>query len=282
MGGRRLATTLGVLALALAADVGAQPSTNIDDYVLFAATTIKTRAPTITDGDVGVNEPNGQLVAPRSFTAPNSVVAADRVRFDRVASNTVLQRLYANDVQFGPPATPVTLPIIADVPAACGYPSPFPVCTPGVDVDVPAGTTTTLAPGTYGRVRVHGTSIASGALVLSGGSYVFCDLKVSRAAALRAQAPSTIDVVGKVSLGASSYFGPDTGSGLVASDIQMYSAGPTVRLSRQSVSNARICSPSAKMKISRGGSHRGVYVAAFIRTQDVALGIGSPSGAFVE
>jgi hypothetical protein len=72
-----------VLMLLLAAPARAQPSTNLDDYVLFATTTLKTKGPTISDGDVGVNLFDGRLVAPRFFTAPNSIVAADRVRFDR-------------------------------------------------------------------------------------------------------------------------------------------------------------------------------------------------------
>ena len=278
-----IASLLGVVALALATDAGAQPSSNVDDYVLFATGTIKTKGVTISDGDVGVNDPGGRLIAPRFFTAPNSVVASDRVRFDRNPSNTVLQQLYANVVeQYGPtPTGPVATPIIADVAAACGYPDPFPPCAPGVDVDVAVSTTTVLPAGTYGKVRVHGTSASSASLVLTGGTYVFCDLKASRNAQVRVQAPSTIDVIGRVTFGPSTFLGPDGGSGLVASDIHLYSSGPLVKLTRDSFSNARICAPSAKMRLSQGGTHVGVYVAAFIRTEEVTLDVGSPSGAFL-
>ena len=276
-----IAGLLGVVALALAPDAGAQPSSNLNDYVLFATGTIKTKGVTISDGDVGVNNVGGRLIAPRFFTAPNSVVASDHVRFDKSPTNTVLQQLFANVVdQYGPAPTPFTPPIIADVPTACGFPSPFPPCAPGVDVDVVAGMTTVLAPGTYGKVRVHATSLASGALVLSGGTYVFCDLKVSHSAQLRVQSPSTIDVIGKVNLGPDTFFGPDTGSGLVASDIQLYAAGPLVKLTRNSFSNVHICAPNSKLRLSQGGTHVGVYVAGFIRTEEVTLDVGSPSGAF--
>jgi hypothetical protein len=273
---------LGLVALALATEARAQPSSNVNDYVLFATGTIKTKGVTISDGDVGVNDPGGRLIAPRFFTAPNSVVASDRVRFDKNPSNTVLQQLYANVVeQYGPTPTPFTPPIIADVPAACGFPDPFPPCAPGVDVEVAAGTTTVLAPGTYGRVRVHGTSVSSAALVLTGGTYVFCDLKVSRNGQVRVQTASTIDVLGRVTFGPSTFFGPDTGSGLVASDIQLYAAGPLVKLTRDSFSNVHLCAPSAKLRLSQGGTHIGVYVAAFIRTEEVTLDVGSPSGAYL-
>jgi hypothetical protein len=277
-----IASLLGILALALVTDADAQPSSNLDDYVLFATGTIKTKGVVISDGDVGVNDPGGRLIAPRFFTGPNSVVASDRVRFDKNPSNTVLQQLYANVVeQYGPAPTPFTPPIIADVPLACGYPNPFPPCAVGVDVDVPVGTTTVLPPGSYGRVRVHGTAASSASLVLTGGTYVFCDLKVSRTAQLRVQNPSTIDVVGRVTFGPDTFFGPDTGSGLVASDIQLYAAGHLVKLTRNSFSNVHICAPNSKLRLSQGGTHIGVYVAGFIRTEEVELDVGSPSGAYL-
>jgi hypothetical protein len=275
---------LGALAFALASDVAAQPSTNINDYVLFASRMIKTKGPTISDGDVGVNLQGGRLIAPRFFFAPNSVVASDRVRFDKNPSNTVLETLYANVIEhYGPPnAIPFTPPIIADVKAACGFPIPFPNCQPASPVDVAVGTTTNLPPGVYGKVRVHGTALSSGNLVLTGGNYVFCDLKVGRNADLRVQTASTIDVAGSVSFGPDTFFGPDTGSGLVASDIQLYSAGPVVKLTRDSFSKARICAPDSKMRLTQGGTHNGVYVADFIRTEGVFLDVGSPSGAFLQ
>jgi hypothetical protein len=80
--------------------------------------------------------------------------------------------------------------------------------------------------------------------------------------------------------GPSSFFGPDTGSGLVASDIQLYAAGSLVKLTRESESNVHICAPDSKMRMSQGGTHVGVYVAGYIRTEEVLLDVGSPSGAF--
>jgi hypothetical protein len=271
-----------MVAAALATDVAAQPSSDINDYVLFGVAGIKTKGPTISDGDVGVNIGGGRLIAPKFFNGPNSVVASDRVRFDKSPSNTILQQLFANVVEFGPPGTPFATPIIADVKAACGFPVPFPTCAVGNDVDVPVGATTTLPSGVYGKVRVHGTQLAHGVLQLSGGSYVFCDLKVGRNAQLQVQNPSTVQVAGRMAFGPSTFLGPDTGSGLVASDIQFYVAGKIVKLTRESFSNARICAPDSKMRLTQGGTHVGVYVAGFIRTEGVMLSVGSASGAFVD
>jgi hypothetical protein len=274
---------VAALAVACATGARAQPSPNLGDYVLFASTAVKTRGPTITAGDVGVNQAGGRLVAPRFFTAPSSVVASDRVRFDRNPASTVIQQLFSNVIeQFGPPATPFTPPIIADLKTACGFPSPFPACDTQLDVEVAIGATTVLTPGVYGRVRVHGGDLAAGSLVLTGGTYVFCDLKVSREAQLRVQMQAVIDVVGKTSFGPSSLFGPDTGSGLAASDIQLYAAGSLVKLARDSTSAAHVCAPDAKLRMSQGGTHVGVYAAGSIRTEEVMLDVGSASGAFVE
>lgn len=283
MARRTIAGFLAAVALALASDAAAAPSTNINDYVLFAVSTLKTKGPIVANGDIGVNISGGRLIAPRFLTAPNSVVASDRVRFDRNPMNTVYQQLYANIIEhYGPPnPTPFTPPIIADVKAACGYPIPFPSCAPGSPIDVAIGTTTNLGPGTYGKVRVHGTALSSGTLVLTGGNYVFCDLKVGRNADLQVAAPSTINVVGNVAFGVNSFLGPEANSGLVASDIQVYAGGPVVKLTRSSYSNARICAPDTKMRLTQGGTHVGVYVANYIRTEVVNLDVGSPSGAFL-
>jgi hypothetical protein len=282
MSSRGLASVaVAVSLLAMAARAGAQPSANVDDYVLLATGTLKTKGPTIADGDVGVNDAGGRLISRGPLTAPNSIVASDQVRLDNVPGNTVAQELFANVVEVGGTATPFSPPLVADVPGACGFPSPFPACAPGMDVDVAAGTTTNLAPGTYGKVRVHGSPLAAGVLVLTGGSYVVCDLKASRTAQVRVQAPATLAVVGKISLGPGAVLGPEAGSGLVASDVHVYASGPTVKLARQSHAEAHLCAPSAKLKMSRGGTHVGSFVASYIRTQEVTLAIGSPSGAYL-
>lgn len=278
---RRIAPIIVAASLVASAHAVAQPSANVNDYVLFAGATLKTKGPTIADGDVGVNDAGGRLISRGPFTAPSSIVASDRVRLDKIPANTVVQELFANIVEVGGTATPFSPPIVADLATACGFPAPFPVCAPGMDVDVPAGTTMNLAPGVYGKVRIHGSSLAAGVLVLTGGAYVVCDVKASRTAQVHVQAPTTLAVVGKVSLGPNSFFGPETGSGLVASDVQVYANGPIVKLARQSYSEARLCAPSAKLKISRGGTHVGTHVASSIRTQEVTLALGSPSGAFL-
>jgi hypothetical protein len=279
---RRLGAAIAV-ALAGPHLAAAQPSANLNDYVLFAERAIQTKGPSISDGDVGVNLPGGELLAPRFFAAANSTVASDAVHFDRNPANTTLQQLFANVVVFGPPATPFTPPIIPDVAAACGFPSPFPACDPQHPVEVPIGTTTVLPPGPYGRVVVHGTSLSASTLVLTGGTYVFCQLKVSRQSELRALAPVTLDVATKVSFGPSTFLGPDPSvPSLRSSDVRVYVDGSLVKLTRDSTSVAHVCAPNAHLRLSKGGVHTGVYVASLIRTEEIFLALGSPSGAFVD
>src|SRR4030095_13919105 len=93
----------------------------------------------------------------------------------------------------------------------------FPGCDEFSPVGIDPGITVTLHPGTYGTLRMRGTPAAAGVIELAGGDYVFCDVKLSRNAEIRALAPSTIQVVDKASFGPDTSFGPAAGSGLGAS-----------------------------------------------------------------
>src|SRR6185436_17604250 len=86
------------------------------------------------------------------------------------------------------PGGGVPEPIIADVPAACGFPGSFPACNPAAGVVVRAGRTV-LPPGVYGDVVVKSPG-ALASLELTGGSYVFCSLRIGRHAEVRVRRPS--------------------------------------------------------------------------------------------
>jgi hypothetical protein len=281
---RRLVQVV-LAVLALATPVRAQPSSDLKDYVLFATQYLRTKGITVYAGDVGVNVAGGRLIAPRFFTAPLSVVASDIVSFSKNPGGTQIGTLYSNQtLRYGPTGTPFTPPIIADPATDCGYPDPFPVCPPfnsAPSVNVPLGMTLNLAPGTYGKVRVRGTQMPFGNLVLTGGTYVFCSLKLGRGAKLTVQSPSTIEVIGRATFGPDSEFGPASGSGLVASDIDLFVAGRTVKMGRGAVSNARVCAPNSQIRLSKGGQHVGRKVAGRIFTEEIEVAIGSPSGAFL-
>jgi hypothetical protein len=262
-----------VLAVALATTVAAQPSADLHDYVLFAGTLIKMKEANVLNGDVGVNAFEGRLIAAHTFSAPGSVVAADEVRFDKEPANSVMQQLYANVVDLGPQGTPFATPIVADLAAGCDFPSPFPGCDELSPVGIDPGITVTLHPGTYGTLRMRGTPAAAGIVELTGGNYVFCDVKLSRNAEIRALAPSTIQVVDKASFGPNTVFGPAAGSGLGASDVPLFVAGALVKFSRGSFSQANVCAPGGKLKFAADGTHVGMHVADSIKAQPATLSL---------
>jgi hypothetical protein len=252
---------------------GGQPSTNLNDYVLFATTRLQTKGLTIWNGHVGVNLPAGRLIAPRFFNAPNSIVASDLVRFDAGPDKVRVAQLYANLLErVGPTPTPFTPPIIGDPAAACGFPDPFPACNPLNRVNVITGTTTVLPPGVYGSVRVSGFTGSGSTLVLEGGSYVFCDLKLGRGATVWAQAPATV-TIHRGRFGPGSFFGANVPSGLAASDVRLYATG-AMKFGRGAASRAYICAPDSSLRMSKAGTHVGVRIARFIFTEEVTLDLG--------
>jgi cysteine-rich repeat protein len=255
----------------------AQPSTNLDDYALFADESLKTKGLHIADGDIGVN--SGQLDAQRApaIDAPNSTVAASTVRINAVS---ICMQLFANSVRSsGPgcgPGTQFTVPIVPSVAAACGFPVAFPACdpNPSADINIPAGTSLTLGPGVYGDVTIRSgrnefATLVAGTLILTGGNYVFCSLRAGRAAQIYAQNPVEIDVGGVLTLGNGSFTGPAPGASLTPADIQIFAAGTKVHFSRQSEVRAHLCAPNATLRLTAGGSHAGSFVAQRIRTERI-------------
>jgi hypothetical protein len=269
----RPALFAAILALASATTVAAQPSADLHDYVLFAGSIIKMKDANVLNGHVGVNAFEGRLIASHTFTAPGSVVTADEARFDKEPANSVMQQLYANVVVSGPEGMPFATPIVADLAAGCDFPSPFPGCDELSPVGVDPGLTVTLHPGTYGTLRMRGTPAAAGVIELTGGEYVFCDVKLSRNAEIHALAPSTIQVVDKASFGPNTVFGPAAGSGLEADDVRLFVAGSLVKFSRGAFSQANVCAPVGKLKMAADGTHVGMHVADSIKAQPVTLSL---------
>jgi cysteine-rich repeat protein len=254
----------------------AQPSSNLDDYVLFAEQSIRTKGLRVADGDIGVNQSGGRLDAPKfpAIAAPNSTVASDIVRIDE---SSQCMELFANTViRTGPscgPAMPFVTPIIADLQAACGFPDPFPACNPANPVVVKPGETRVLAPGVYGNVFVKSGSFSGvvipGTLELTGGVYVFCNLRAGRNSRILFDSASVVNVVGIVNIGNNTFTGPAPGSGITADDIRFFVNGGSVHFSRISDVVMRLCAPFAKLKVTKGASLTGNFFAFQIRTEEI-------------
>jgi hypothetical protein len=273
------------LAILLAAPLAwSQPSTNLDDYAILAETKLKSKGLSLACGNVGVNQPGGSVKAPKTFSVPGQLVAD----IAKLGPDVVCGELFANLTIASKPATPWTPPIFADLAAACGFPNPFPVCDLANPVTVDAGTTTNLPPGTYGNLRVKGgiDSITllpnPGVLVLEAGSYTFCDVKLSKFGEVRFTDPATVNVAGNLRMQRSNIWGAADGSGVAPSDITVFVNGPKVHYSRGAQVEATLCAPSAKCRLTKGGSHAGRVYCTFVRTEEVFFNCGSPSGAFLD
>ena len=273
----RLAGSYLLLPAVLAASLAsAQPSSNIDDYVIFAEDSIATKGMRVADGDIGVNQPGGRLDAPKSpgIAAPNSIVASDIVR---IVEASVCMDLFANTVmRTGPscgPAMPFTPPIIANLQAACGFPNPFPACNPANPVSVRSGETRVLAPGVYGNVSVRSGGFSGvvipGTLELTGGVYVFCNVRSGRNSRILVDGASTINVAGFLNLGNGTYTGPTPGSGLTSDDVRVFVNGPRVHFSRVSNVVMRMCAPFARVNVTKGASLTGNFFALQFRTEEI-------------
>jgi hypothetical protein len=281
---RRAFLTVALLA-GLAGSAGAQPSSTLTDYVLFAEELLKPNALLVPCGSIGVNSTAGLLRQTNGITLTTGDCVANTARMDGLGS--IGGDLFANfTVNPQKPPLAFTPPVLTGSLATnCGFPGSFPVCDLFTPVTVDAGTTLSLPPGTYGHLTVKGGYDVfllpnPGILQLQGGSYTFCNVKLSRFAEVRALAPVTVNVDGKLKMTAENFFGPDTGN--VASDVVVHVNGTKVRYSRTSSVIARVCAPQATCALLDGGTHFGGVWCRKLKARDVTITCASPSGAFVD
>ncbi len=241
-------------------------SSSLDAYSLFATDGMRVRNLRAGDGDLGVNA--GAFVARGTFAAPTAQIVADRAD---LGTGGACGALYANTaIGAGPTCTgagAAPTPIIADVPTACGYPSSFPACNDAARLVVRAGRTV-LPPGVYGDVVVKSPG-ALATLELTGGSYVFCSLRVGRHGEVRFRGPSQIHVAGVMKLGVGAQLAPVDGiAEPLAADVWV--AGKSTTLDRDSRVLATVCAPAAKLKLNRSRVE-GAAVAKEIRASGATV-----------
>lgn len=124
----------------------------------------------------------------------------------------------------GTQSTPLPLPVFALLPVVQTA-----AARPGVaDVSVGGGQTVTLAAGDYGHVSVA----ANGKLVLTGGVYNVIDVTTAGpngcqypCASIEAAAATDVRIAQRLTVGAASFVGPQSGSGVDASQIVIYVGG---------------------------------------------------------
>ena len=275
---RSCVVAAGLILIARAAS--AQPSTNLDTYVLFAQENIRIRTLEVkSGGNLGVNA--GLLYFRGNVIAGQSEIAADIVHMD---SSTSCMKLFSNSLVGAssfcvdaPGAVPK--PLIADLPAACDFPpaGAF-ACDRSEDVLVDHDQTTTLSPGTYGNLVVEGGGRGPAVLKLTGGEYRFCNVRVGRNGSIVFGGPSTVTVSGSSRVSNATRLGPENSNTTPASAIQWFVQGSQARFSRKGQIELYACAPNGKMIIGSGTELTGRFVARSIRLKKSKIFFVPPGG----
>jgi hypothetical protein len=264
---RRLALSLVGLALLTATPVIAQPSRLIGPYVLFAQDSIHIRTANIQDGDVGVNA--GVLYSTGNLVAGMSKFAAD---VTHLGPSTDCETLFTNSLVGGAAACPkasLTLPrpllTSSSLSNACGFPPPSAAHT--CDATMPRfvghNQTLSLTPGQYGDLTVEGGGEGPATLKLAPGEYVFCNVRIGRAASVLFSGPATVFVNGTVRSNNAIDVAPDksVASPPQPGEIKWFVGGSAVRFSRRGNIQQYLCAPNAKLNIGNNVALTGRFVA---------------------
>ena len=158
------------------------------------------------------------------LTEEGVVLKAPNVKVKKNA--TILGELVYNDlvsVGSGVTIAEQTMASASDWPLFQGFGLPaFETATPGaLVIDVPQGGSDTATPDAYDLIKVR----KNGTLILSAGDYDLRELDGGVNASFLFQGPSTLRIKERFAISKNSFFGPDAGSGIDASDIIVYVEG---------------------------------------------------------
>ncbi|MEW6270822.1 MAG: hypothetical protein AB1689_16185, partial [Thermodesulfobacteriota bacterium] len=265
-----LAASLAVAVPIGAITAGALP-TDLSTYVLFAEQSVFVGQNSVVIGNVGVNQPNGTgaTIGRATVLAGDSDLAAAIVRLNALSS---IDDLFANVIQASTTATVrgATMPFgnapILVLP-------PLPSFNPGsMNVVVPAGQTTVLPAGAYGRVLVG----EGATLELTGGTYDFRDVLIENDGALHALAAAEIKIAGnlrgynRVSVGA------DPNGALPPTDVELFIRGTGARFGLAATLSGIFFGSNATFAARNALALQGQIVARRIEVHPGAV-IGSPT-----
>jgi hypothetical protein len=215
-------------------------------------------------GNFGVNSPTGQVNLGQEVFMPdgttlfaNLVKLRNGVSVFNVLANSLL---VGKDVSIrgttGAPVLPAEDPFcpIPDVP--CGTQDVL----VAKNVSAPA-----LVPGSYRSLMVmNGASVS-----LSPGAYQFCQVMIGRGASIEILGPqaTTIDVDGSFKLGNGSTFVPSANAPTPTLDV----GGSRLKVGAQSVLEARVSAPNARMSLGRSSRIAGTFCALKLNTDANAV-----------
>ncbi len=295
-------------------------ATNLDAYFIFAQQSVGLKNFTLLGAcNVGVNckRPTansacGVASNEDSFFADGSQLAADVTRFNKAGAS--IWQLFTNELNGSGNVTirlpgskpdgsdPLVNPILADLDmdgtpscdagcvtdfgdleVACGFPVPFPACTPAVPVLVPDNSDCIgvpdalpgngrcdLAPGVYGDLKVQNNAM----LTLVGGNYVFCDVSFGRSTTTTVNAPAVWDVSGDLSINNDSTFGQG------CNDVRVHLKGPgDFSFGRNATILGRFCAPERRMFVGHNNDLTGQFIGDIVQADSSNRGhCCAPSG----
>lgn len=277
----RSLVVVSLAALLCPTDALAQ-SDRLDDYILIANRAASFgRENSVASGNVAVEASGGaggQLSVNRRFVGSDgSHLVADAAQitgpsslFALFANTTSLKSTVTIRSSCGGTACPFPMPILG------GLPSLSAMSAGTTDVTVPARTTVTLAAGTYGRIRLRGRS----ALVLTGGTYNFRELRADRSTRILFTAPTAVNVERTFQLGGHAMVGP-VGPGARAQDLLIAVHGDRVRMRHHVTFSGRLWAPNSLVIIGAASLIKGQVIADEARmARGVVFQSALPLGPF--
>jgi hypothetical protein len=304
----RFPVAIAALVLGVAVPAGAQPlRRDLPAYFIFALRNADLKNMSVLGPcNVGVdcaqpstNSSCGVVDQENVLYADGSQIAGDLVRFSKGGANVfqvfrnkgaALDGVTIRDPGSNPDGTnPLSpLPILGDLDGdgnpscsancavdagdlavACGFPSPFPPCSPGTPVHAVAGSDCVgapdavpgngrcdLAPGSYGDLTVANAA----AIDLTGGQYSFCNVNVGKGTTTTTSAAATLDVTGDVHINNDARVGQQCG------DLVLNAQGNGgFTFGRNSAIVGKFCAPERTMALGHDNDLTGQFVGDIVR-----------------
>lgn len=286
---RSLARGLAFLLLAAPLAAAAPISHTVDGYAILADTLLRTKGSLTVDGaPIGVNAGSLFTHGPLVAGSVDVIAGAGPANAVRLRPGSACRALFTDPARVtgvncsSSPVAAFTGPVLDEPLAdACGFPGTMPSCT-GPGVTVAHGTVVHLAGGTPAAPRAYGAVLVQGAptpgtLVLDGGTYVFCGLRVASRARLLVGSAAQVFVAGDLQLYQSTVVGPDSGRAHApaAADIRFLVTGGRAHLSRRTQFTGHLCAPNGIVSMAAGAEAFG-GLAGHIVSTDRALVHGIP------
>jgi hypothetical protein len=287
---RSLAWGLALVLLAAPLAAADPISRAVDGYAVLADTLLRTKGSlTVDGGPLGVNAGSLLTHGPLAAGPVDVVAGAGPANAVRLRPGSACRALFTDPARVtgvncsSSPVAAFTGPILDEPLAdACGFPGTIPACT-GPGVTVAHGAVVHLAGGTPAAPRAYGAVLVQGAptpgtLVLDGGTYVFCGLRVAGRAQLLIGSAVQVFVAGDLQLYQSTIVGPDSGSAHApaAADIRFLVAGGRAHLSRRTHFTGHLCAPNGIVSMAAGAEAFG-GLAGHIVSTDRAIVHGIPA-----